>query len=69
MANRYPGNDYIPFAVRQDNDDVACWRASSNSEVLIVHDYSSPGRELRNSYVSFWDWFRSAIDDMIEFDP
>jgi hypothetical protein len=26
LTTRYPVNYYVPFAARQDNDDLACWR-------------------------------------------
>lgn len=67
MQERYPGRTLVPFAARQDNDDVACWE-DGNSTVLIVHDFAEPGWEARESYEGFYDWLRRAIDDLIEFD-
>ncbi|GGK37111.1 hypothetical protein GCM10011591_05990 [Nocardia camponoti] len=65
---RYPGKGYIPFARRGDNDDVECWIAPGNQEVVIVHDFASLGYEVRRTFPHFYDWFRQAIDDLIEFD-
>lgn len=68
MKERYPERILIPFARRCDNDDVACFELGKDEEVQIVHDFASVGYEQRNVYKTFWDWFRSAIEDMIQFD-
>lgn len=65
LKKRHPRKKYIPFAVRQDNDDIACFEADSGEEVLIVHDFASSGWELRRKYRGFWDWFKAILDDMI----
>lgn len=40
----YPGRSLVPFACRQDNDDVACWDLDQGrGRVVIVHDFKSPG--------------------------
>ena len=38
----------------------ARWRSSTTSR--------AQGRELRNRFPSFWDWFRAAVEDMISFE-
>ena len=39
---RYPTRVLVPFAERQDNDDVACWEPTVGKEVvMVVHDYAS----------------------------
>lgn len=67
MRDRY-SSKYIPFARRKDNDDVACIDPARDGRVVIVHDFASEGFELRREFPSFWDWFRAAIDDMIDFE-
>ncbi|MFI9505662.1 hypothetical protein [Nocardia sp. NPDC052566] len=67
IGERYPGRTLIPFAARQDNDDVACWEGDAWG-VVIVHDFAEPGWEARESYKNFYDWLRRAVDDLIEFD-
>ncbi|WP_202870559.1 hypothetical protein [Kribbella sp. VKM Ac-2571] len=57
----------MPFARRQDNDEVACWRVGSGA-VLIIHDFDDSGRELRETLPSFYTWLRRAIEDLIEFE-
>ena len=59
---------YVPFARRQDNDDIACLDPEAPEHIVIVHDFASEAHELRNAYSSFWEWFRTAIEDMIFFE-
>ena len=54
-------------AVRRDNDDVACWDTAAGN-VVIVHDFASPGYEQRSELRDFYAWFRQAIEDFIEFE-
>lgn len=68
MKVRYPDRILIPFARRGDNDDVACFELHKGEEVQVIHDFASAGYEQREVYKTFWDWFRSAIEDMIQFD-
>src|SRR5262245_12438668 len=36
---------YVPFARRQDNDDLACIVPDEPGHVVIVHDFSTEGAE------------------------
>lgn len=65
---RYPDRELVPFARRDDNDDLACWERDRVG-VVMIHDFASPGFEDRRAYGGFWDWFRAAVEDMIEFEP
>ena len=67
LKSRYKNRVLVPFARRLDNDDVACFE-DSTTNVLIVHDYAKEGWEERKRFTSFWDWFRQAVDDMIDHD-
>jgi hypothetical protein len=70
LQRRYPDRSLVPFAIRQDNDDVACWDTHAAS-LVIVHDFASPGWEQRSDpdkFGDFYDWFRQAIEDFIDFD-
>jgi hypothetical protein len=69
LQRRFPQRELWPFARRQDNDDVACWEKNQPAAVVVIHDFTSPGHEQRRSFSSFWDWFRFAIEEMIEFEP
>lgn len=67
LQERYLERSLVPFAIRQDNDDVACWDTSAGN-VAIVHDFASPGYEQRSAFGDFYAWFRQAVEDLIEFE-
>jgi hypothetical protein len=66
LRQRY-SRKYVPFAYRQDNDDLACIDPQMPDEIVIVHDFASEGTEMRQHFDSFWDWFRAAVEDMVLF--
>lgn len=68
LKERYPSRVLIPFARRLDNDDLACFEPIKGEGVQVIHDFASSGYEQRKEYAGFWDWFRDAINEMIEFD-
>jgi hypothetical protein len=68
LAERYPGQHLVPFAKREDNDDVACFEPASPGRVIIIHDFASEGWERRQVFEDFYAWLRHAVEDMIEFD-
>lgn len=68
LKERYPKRNLVPFARRYDNDDVACWEKSNPQKVVIIHDFASEGWENVKDYENFWKWFKTAIDEMIEFE-
>jgi len=66
LAERYPDQGYVPFAARQDNDDLACW--VTGPAVVTVHDHAAPGWERRGPvYDDFHAWLRAAIEDYIHW--
>lgn len=65
LKTRYPNRNLIPFARRDDCDDIACFEVGKGNRVQIIHDFASEGFEQRKEYQCFWDWFRDAIDEMI----
>lgn len=67
LRERYPSKELIPFARRTDNDDVACFEVGNEQKVFVIHDFASPGWEQHEVYETFWDWFRQAIEEMINF--
>lgn len=67
LAERYPARTVVPFAIRQDNDDVACWEVPSGA-VVVLHDFASPGHEERQRFDAFYSWLRKAFEDFVEFD-
>jgi hypothetical protein len=65
LKSRYPSRELIPFARREDNDDVACWE--KNKGVVIIHDFASQGFEGGKEVMTFWDWFKLIVNDMIDY--
>ena len=61
------GRELFPVAHRQGSDDVACLEKGRGQVVTIINAYTSAGQENEGHFGSFWQWFRSAIDEMIEF--
>jgi len=68
LAERYPNRELFPFAYRQDNDDVACWANGMGEKVFIIHDFASSGYEDEGTFDDVWTWFRSAIEETIDWD-
>lgn len=68
LKNRYPKRKLIPFARRDDNDDIACFEIGKGNKVQIIHDFSNEGYEQRKEYDCFWTWFKDAIEEMIKED-
>lgn len=68
LKERYPNRNLFPFAYRQDNDDVACWASGEGEKVYIIHDFASSGWEDEQQFPDIWSWFRSAIEETIDWD-
>jgi hypothetical protein len=66
LKKRYPDRDLVLFAKRNDNDLIACWEKGKPGRVVIINDFAYGGYENEAEYDSFWDWFRAAIELMIE---
>ena len=56
LMKRYPNIKLIPFAKRDDCDDIACFEVDRPNFVEIIHDFSSPGFEQRQEYTSLKQW-------------
>ncbi|MHB8873471.1 MAG: hypothetical protein ACYC8T_07260 [Myxococcaceae bacterium] len=69
LRERYSNRQLVPFARRDDNDDLACWEQDRGERVLLITDFSASGQEQRRVLPDFWAWFRAAVDDMIHFKP
>lgn len=68
LEKRYPSRRLVPFARRQDNDDVACWEEGKPDSVVIVHDHASEGWEGEGGFPSLWAWFWADVEDMVDWD-
>jgi hypothetical protein len=53
----------VPFALRTDRDDVACWDldADLDGRVTVLGDFEVPGFEQGEVYPTFSAWFRAAV--------
>ena len=54
------GRELIPFAHRQDREDLACLEKGRGQEILIIHDNTEPGWEDEGGYPCFADWLRAV---------
>ena len=54
LKKRYPKKELIPFARREDNDDVACWQKDNPNIIYIIHDFSSSGYDNKKELNSFY---------------
>ncbi len=61
------GRDLVPFAYRQDSEDLACFEKGRGQAVMIIHDNTEPGWEDEGSYPSFADWLRDAEREAAEW--
>lgn len=68
LKNRYPERKLIPFARRDDCDDIACFEVGKGNKVQIILDFASAGYEQIKEYDCFWDWFKDAVEEMIKED-
>jgi hypothetical protein len=69
LKERYPKRTLLPFAIRTDGDEVACWDyLQGNRAVYVINDFDPAGIEGCMEFPSFYDWFRHAVEDLIEFD-
>lgn len=66
---RYPKRRLVPFALRTDCDDVACWDSSRDEQATyIIHDFASEGWEEQNEFKTFDECFNVILNDMFCFD-
>ncbi|MBB5117432.1 hypothetical protein AF335_02685 [Streptomyces eurocidicus] len=67
IRERFPERRLVPFARREDNDDVACWDLAGGV-VCVIHDFAAPGWENRREFADFYAWLRAALEDFMEFE-
>ncbi|WP_200799476.1 hypothetical protein [Williamsia sterculiae] len=67
LADRYPDRNLVPFARREDNDDVACFEILNDRQIVVlIHDFASPGWEGRREFDSFRERFHIAVEEMFD---
>jgi len=65
LRARYPNRSLVPFALRQDTNDIACWDVDAGI-VAVVDDLAPPGWERRAEYGDFSAWLRHAVDELLD---
>lgn len=65
LRARFPDRSLVPFALRQDTNDIACWDVDAGN-VAVVDDLAPPGWERRAEYVDFSAWLRHAVDELFD---
>ncbi len=65
LNDRYPKRKLIPFARRDDNDDIACFEIGKGEKVQIIHDYASQGYEQLKEYENIWLWVKDAFEELM----
>lgn len=65
LLTRYPDRNLVPFARRDDCDNIACFEVGAGEKVFIIHDFSSPGFEQEEEFQDFKAWFQHAISELL----
>jgi hypothetical protein len=65
LERLYPKRVLMPFAARQDNDDIACWFKEGGESVIVIHAFAVPGWEVVKEYPTTRDWFQDAVQETI----
>ena len=61
------GRELMPFAYRQDREDLACFEKGKGQEVFIIHDNCDAGFEDEDYFASFADWIRDVEAEAAEW--
>lgn len=67
LEKRYPNRKLIPFARRDDNDDIACFEIGKGDKIQLIHDFAGEGYEQRGEFADLWEWVDFAAKEMIEY--
>jgi hypothetical protein len=68
LKERYPKRQLVPFARRDDSDDIACFEIGKEDTIQLIHDFASEGFEQKDEFQDIWEWFEFAIREKIESD-
>jgi hypothetical protein len=67
LKGPYPARNILPFAQRQDMDDIACFDLDEGG-ISVIHPGADPGSEQCARFDDVEGWFRAAISDYIAHD-
>ena len=65
LRTRY-ARELYPVAYRVGSDDCVCLERGSGETMKIINGYTTKGAETEKEFSSFWEWFRYAIDELVE---
>jgi hypothetical protein len=60
--------DLIPFAHRQDREDLACFERGKGEQVLLIHDNTGAGWEDEGRFETFLEWLADAKQEAESWD-
>ena len=63
LKKRYPKRKLVPFARRDDNDDIACFEMEKGGAVQIIHDFASSGYEQRKEFTDICSWLQEVTNN------
>ncbi|WP_270993737.1 hypothetical protein [Listeria seeligeri] len=66
LSDRFPTRKLVPFARKDDNDDIACFEIGKGKVVQIIHDFTTEGYEQRGQFMDLWAWMQYALDELID---
>lgn len=65
LKQTFPERYLVPFAARYDCDDIACFDVQYVDKVIIINDHDYADDENLQVFETFWNWFISAIKELI----
>lgn len=70
VADLFPARRFVVFAMRGDRDEVLCWDANQmDHRIYSIEGYNNgPQWSTITSRGSVYDWLRSAICEMMDFE-
>lgn len=68
IQRSYPKRKLIPFAIRQDNDDTACFEIGKEENVQIIHLGATDGWEQCETYKDCLEWLKNVLEDLRDVD-
>ena len=65
LKQTFPERHLVPFAARYDCDDIACFDVEYVDRVIIINDQDYADDGNLQVFETFWNWFISAIKELI----
>ena len=62
------GRQVVPFAYRQNNDDIAVFEKGFGEKVVVIHDFADMGSETEEEYPDFAAWLSAVEEEAKEWE-